>query len=219
MSKPPQPEAPLAPTEAEGRPTPDLIAERAAELFSKKGFAGTSIREIAEAAGVTKPTLYYHFGSKEGLVRHIILDVMSDFARILIDDTDKPRTLREILLTLAHAHFAFARARPATVALICRLNHQPPGEAWASDLRRLEEEGLVVMRAHFTAAAERGEIAHRDPELLSLSFLGSLMSHTIYRLRQPGGFGPAGERSIATDIVDLFLEGATRVAPRGEEPS
>jgi AcrR family transcriptional regulator len=215
----PQPPGPQCHPEAEGRQTADRIVERAAELFAQKGFAGTSIREIAEAAGVTKPTLYYHFGSKKGLVRHIIVDVMGDFARILTDDVGSPRTLREILLTLAQAHLDFARARPATVALICRLNHQPPGEEWAPDLRRLEEEGLLVMRAHFAAAAERGDIARRDPELLALSFLGSLVSHTVYRLRQPGGLGLVGDKSVAANIVDLFLEGAHRGVPLAEEAS
>ena len=88
-SSPEHPGPPLQP-EADGRQTADLIVERAAELFAQKGFAGTSIREIAEAAGVTKPTLYYHFGSKEGLVRHIIVAVMGDFARILTDDLGRP---------------------------------------------------------------------------------------------------------------------------------
>ncbi len=39
----------------------------ATELFAKKGFTKTAVREITEAAGVAKPTLYYYFGSKHGL--------------------------------------------------------------------------------------------------------------------------------------------------------
>lgn len=215
MSEPEALPEPSASTDA--RATPEVIAERAAELFARKGFSGTSIREIAEAAGVTKPTLYYHFGSKEGLVRHIILEVMSDFARILGEPADHPRSLRETLVTLAKAHLEFAAARPATVALICRLNHQPPGEAWASDLRRLQEEGLVVMQQHFRAASERGEIAARDPETLALSFLGAMLSHTVYRIRQPDSGRRADASSIAYDVVELFLGGARAPGAPDEE--
>ncbi|HET6421917.1 MAG TPA: TetR/AcrR family transcriptional regulator [Geobacteraceae bacterium] len=39
----------------------------ALELFTRKGYAATSVREIVEVAGVTKPVLYYYFGNKEGI--------------------------------------------------------------------------------------------------------------------------------------------------------
>ncbi len=47
--------------------TKKAILRVAARLFATRGFEATSVREIVEAAGVTKPTLYYYFGSKEGL--------------------------------------------------------------------------------------------------------------------------------------------------------
>lgn len=48
--------------------TPEKILRAASELFLKRGFPDTSLDEIAESAGVTKPTIYSHFGSKEGLL-------------------------------------------------------------------------------------------------------------------------------------------------------
>ena len=39
----------------------------ARELFARKGYSGTSVREIVAAADVTKPVLYYYFRNKEGL--------------------------------------------------------------------------------------------------------------------------------------------------------
>ena len=42
----------------------DRILKKALELFSEKGYDATSVREICEAAGITKPTLYYFYGSK-----------------------------------------------------------------------------------------------------------------------------------------------------------
>jgi len=43
------------------------ILDAALELFAKKGYAATTVREILNAAGITAPSLYYHFGNKEGL--------------------------------------------------------------------------------------------------------------------------------------------------------
>ncbi|MBW2208934.1 MAG: helix-turn-helix transcriptional regulator, partial [Deltaproteobacteria bacterium] len=46
-----------------------VLLEAATALFAQKGYAGTSVREIVERAGVTKPVLYYYFENKEGLFR------------------------------------------------------------------------------------------------------------------------------------------------------
>lgn len=50
------------------------ILEAAAHLFERKGYAATSVREIAAASAITKPTLYYHFGSKKGLYQALLDD-------------------------------------------------------------------------------------------------------------------------------------------------
>jgi len=54
--------------------THGIILEKAMELFSQKGFKGSTTREIASCAGVTEVTLYRHFSSKE--------EVFCDIAKI-----------------------------------------------------------------------------------------------------------------------------------------
>jgi AcrR family transcriptional regulator len=43
------------------------ILVEAVRLFAERGYAGTSLQSIADAAGITKPTLVYHYGNKDGL--------------------------------------------------------------------------------------------------------------------------------------------------------
>ena len=52
--------------------TRERILETAAHLFAQKGYASTSVREIVEKAGVSKPVLYYYFTNKEGLFYAIL---------------------------------------------------------------------------------------------------------------------------------------------------
>ena len=63
----------------------ERLTEAAIRLFCQRGFEGTSIREIVEAAEVTKPSLYYYFRNKEGLFQNIIEDALNEFARKLED--------------------------------------------------------------------------------------------------------------------------------------
>ena len=44
----------------------------AARLFAQKGYNGVSMREISEQSNVSKPTIYYYFGSKEGIFRELL---------------------------------------------------------------------------------------------------------------------------------------------------
>jgi AcrR family transcriptional regulator len=50
------------------------IVEAATKLFSERGFKGTSVRAIAEAAGMHSGGLYSHFPSKEALLHHIVIE-------------------------------------------------------------------------------------------------------------------------------------------------
>lgn len=54
------------------KPTESLILNAAYELIHKKGFYKVGVDEIAEAAGITKRTLYYHFASKDALLEAVL---------------------------------------------------------------------------------------------------------------------------------------------------
>ena len=75
------------------------IQQVALELFAQKGVQRTSLQEIAERLGITKPALYYHFGSREELVRSIVQPMIEEAEARLgeleaRDDVD-PRTVLE----------------------------------------------------------------------------------------------------------------------------
>ena len=66
----------------------DVIIKKAASLFRKKGFKGTSMRELAENIGVEASSLYNHIGSKSELLQHICFKVANDFM-LQLHETDK----------------------------------------------------------------------------------------------------------------------------------
>ncbi|MEU4545024.1 TetR/AcrR family transcriptional regulator [Nonomuraea dietziae] len=58
--------------------TRERIQQVAKELFIAQGVQRTSLQEIADRLGITKPALYYHFDSREELVRSIIVPLLDD---------------------------------------------------------------------------------------------------------------------------------------------
>ncbi|WP_328389975.1 TetR/AcrR family transcriptional regulator [Nocardia sp. NBC_00416] len=71
-----------------GRDTKQAILDAAVRLFVAKGFEQTSLREIADAVGITKPSLYYHHASKLQLLVAII-DPLLDDLRALADEVEE----------------------------------------------------------------------------------------------------------------------------------
>jgi len=57
----------------------DVITQKGASLFRKKGFAASSMRELADNIGVEAPSLYNHIGSKSEILQNICFKVANDF--------------------------------------------------------------------------------------------------------------------------------------------
>ena len=81
--------------------TEEKIKEAARKVFTKKGFAATRTRDIAEAAGINLALLNYYFRSKEKLFELIMIEKLRKFfgfiAPIIIDDTTSLETKLELL--------------------------------------------------------------------------------------------------------------------------
>lgn len=88
--------------------TKQRIQQVARELFAQKGVRQTSLQEIAERLGITKPALYYHFSSREELVRSIVQPLIDEaeaqIRALEARDEVDPRALLEEQFDFYYAH-------------------------------------------------------------------------------------------------------------------
>src|SRR5438067_11036398 len=70
--------------------TRSRIQEVALELFTEQGYEATSLREVAERLGVTKAALYYHFKSKEDIVRSFTEDYRAELDTVIAWGASQP---------------------------------------------------------------------------------------------------------------------------------
>lgn len=90
----------------------------AADLFAEKGFRATTVREIADAAGILSGSLYHHFDSKESIGDEILREFLDDVLggyRAAVADTDDPRVAIERIVHSSTA--ALSRHRAALTML------------------------------------------------------------------------------------------------------
>ncbi len=82
--------------------TEQKIIEAASKLFSRKGFAATKTREIAEEAGINLALLNYYFGSKENLFKGVVKEKLRMLLKAMIPVlSDAEVSLQEKVITIA----------------------------------------------------------------------------------------------------------------------
>ncbi|MFI5778639.1 TetR/AcrR family transcriptional regulator [Nocardia sp. NPDC051570] len=90
---------------AAGGGTKEAIREAAVKLFSNRGFDQTSLREVADAVGITKASLYYHYASKLDLLLAIIEPIFDDLQAV-VDSAERldygPDAVREVFTRQLH---------------------------------------------------------------------------------------------------------------------
>ncbi len=111
----------------------DTLLECALTLFSEKGYDNAGINEIVQMAGVTKPTLYYFFQSKEGLFEEILKRYYGQLNKILAEESAySPNAevyhndVLPTLMRITDAYFRFARENKQFYIMLLSLTFAPP---------------------------------------------------------------------------------------------
>lgn len=209
------------PSPPTGKPTPrgagpgrpkDLgkraaILETAKEMFIELGFNGVSMDGIAAGAGVSKLTVYSHFGDKETLFFEAIqakcVEMMPD--DLFVTDSEGP--LREQLRGIGHAFFALISSDEAIATQRMMMTPETDDRIremfWQAGPKRTES----ALPEFLEARATRGELAIDDPRLAARQFFclikGELHAHMMCGLCAAPE-QPDAEAHIAT-TVDFFI--------------
>ena len=144
------------------------------ELFSSKGYGATSVREICEAAAITKPTLYHFYGSKEGVYHALVEGALEEYRRRLVRQVETPGTPRERLQAIARDYFAFARERRELVRFLFALIHNPPGSAPPTDLPRYYEGVVGLISRVVEEGVADGSLGPGPTDVRMLVLMGAL---------------------------------------------
>jgi len=88
------------------------IMTKAGELFYERGYGATSIRDIAEAVGISSSTMYHHFTNKQEVLFAIVSNFMSDFVEATVPGLrDRTRTPTERIRDCVRTHLRFSEER------------------------------------------------------------------------------------------------------------
>jgi AcrR family transcriptional regulator len=122
-----------------------LIVEAASRLFATRGYANTSLDQVAAEAGVTKPIVYRHFHSKKELHLTLLALHRDELLGTLAEAMRAPGALADRVRRAADAWFGYVEAHPYAGAMLFRDTTGDP------DVRRFYNEMQATARSAVAA--------------------------------------------------------------------
>lgn len=177
----------------------EAILIRAASLFNSKGYGATSVEDIADSLGVTKPVIYYYFKNKEDLLVGCIRKGLTELMKISDRMNDTERTGVESLhyYITSYAEIImteFGRCAALTTDDLL----SPQGLRRFKSLQRKIDDSL---RAFVENARADGSAVVEDVWLTSFAFAGALNWTSHW-------YDPRGARTrseLAVQLADILI--------------
>ncbi len=179
----------------------ERILTTALDLFAVRGYDATAVREICEAAGITKPTLYHFFGSKDGVLQALVHGGFEQYRAMVQAAVETPGPFRGRVKVLARSVFESASQKPRFWRFIHGVIWAPPGTA-PSQAESCSEfyDGVVgTLAAAAQEAVARGEIAPGPVEARMLIVMGSISEAAT-------GYVIAGKPELTPELADQIVD-------------
>jgi AcrR family transcriptional regulator len=192
------------------RDTRRALIDAAAEVIARRGVEAASTREIYVRAGVKAPTLYHHFGDKQGLLDAVVTDAFERYLarkRALRPTGDPAADVRQGWDT----HVAFAQANPALYRLMWPAGH--------ADLPPAAAESARALREGFARLASQGMLRPGvTPRHAARALSAALGGVTAAITRDPDDPGNAALSATVRDaVIDALLAPSAGSAWRAEQ--
>lgn len=174
------------------------LLEEGARLFSRQGYAGTSLRDLADATNIRAASIYAHFDGKEQLFAAVMSDAIDRLLRGIEELADGPGSPEERIVEFARRHTRIFSSEPVIAGLLFHSYSPQSPEVpverrrdYEASLRRLIDQGI----------ADGSFSADVDTKMAATALLSML--NWTYCWYDPRG--PLGSDEIADEFSSIIL--------------
>lgn len=156
------------------------ILDSALTLFYEKGYDAVGVQQIVDAAGVTKPTLYYYFGSKQGLLSCLLEEHFSKLETQMEQVKDAPEKIQEKLYHTARIFLNGASAEPEFYLMMLALFYSGrKSEGFQTVYPLIERYYQIFVEIFEHASQELGNMRGRQRQF-AVGFSGMLNHYLMF---------------------------------------
>ncbi|MCD7746346.1 MAG: TetR/AcrR family transcriptional regulator [Lachnospiraceae bacterium] len=187
------------------------LLECANELFYEKGYDAVGVQEIVARAGLTKPTLYYYFGSKKGLLEALVAERFERLRGMYraLDERSRRKDLRieEALHWLADIFCGFFEQDRHFYMLMMALFYSARGnEAYQTIQPYIAEFYGMVVQLFDRSADQLGNMNGRQQQF-AIGFAGTISSYFLLHYEHDPEERDRVDRQQISALVKQFMYG------------
>ncbi|MGZ9713046.1 TetR/AcrR family transcriptional regulator [Glaciimonas sp. GNP009] len=175
----------------------DQILDIARRLFGEHGYDRTSLRDIAEAAGITKAALYYHFPDKDALFKKVVIEGLQHLIADVGAAIEKESTALSRIKAFFYASMDFYEAHPSHFMAGSNSFRVQTGDKRLMALE-LRDKYEGILRECLREAMENKDLRRVDEALLARYLLSSF--NQINRWYSPEG------KMTLREVTDSYLD-------------
>ncbi len=188
---------------AENKSLYDQILASALNLFITHGYHGLSMRVIAEAVGVSKAALYYHFQDKEQLFLAVLDAQLDHFERLIGLAMAEETSARQRIQRLVSEILSQPVELRAAIRLASQEMVQLSEPAQATFKLSYHKRFIDKIRAMLEAGIDQGELRPIDPGVATWALMGILYPYFF----PPQASEAPTAKSVIDPVVQIFLDG------------
>lgn len=187
--------------------TKSRILRAALKVFAHNGYGAGSIQEIVKTAKVTKPALYYYFGSKEGLHSALVELAQDTRYEVMVQAVEKPRNYTDKLAALIDALLNFATEHREFARVCFATAFAAPGEVPNQQVcLEKSQRNFQFVHGLIEQGIKAGEFDDGfDAEELTMAIYSQIL---VYIISQAIPSKSPLRRPNAHRMVNLFFDGA-----------
>lgn len=179
------------------------ILAAAQRLFVERGYRGISMREIAEAVGMTKAALYYHFRDKEQLFVALLQNVLRDLSTLIAESRESDGSCQTQIERVVARIMLLPPAERASLRLASQELGNLDETTRKAFVQIYHDQFIGRITAIFEDGMARGEFKALDPQVATWSLLGML--YPYFHVSPVTGVAPS--ETLVAQLMEIFFHG------------
>lgn len=179
------------------------ILDAAERLFVEKGYHAISMREIADAVGMTKAALYYHFRDKEQLFMAILEGVLSELSMLIEQCRQVESSCRGQIEAIVQQIMLLPPERRASLRLASQELSNLDAATRQQFVAQYHTQFIGRITSILAAGMASGEFRTLDPGIATWTLLG--MMYPYFHVTPVTGATPT--ESVIQQLLSIFFDG------------
>ncbi len=179
------------------------LIQIACRLFADRGYDAVGVQELVKLAGVTKPTLYHYFGSKQGVLEAVLADYFEPFYKVLLPHSIYQGDLVLSLEKINKEYLHFASTEPVFFRLWMTMRFAPPESIpYQTCAPYMNRQQNLIRNLFIKAAEQHGNLKNRQ-DSFTITFLGMIFTYASLAIADSSTV----DESLVYKAVHQFMYG------------